>query len=65
MTTDPTPTMVNALRLLDQMIAALSQSHHTIAVLVGENAKLRRQVADRDGSITDLQARIAAAGGVR
>lgn len=59
--TDSTP---RAIALIDDLIAALAQSHMTIAALVAETHRLRREVADRDGRINDLHAKVAA-GGVR
>lgn len=57
--TDTTP---RAIALIDELIAALAQSHMTIAALVAETHKLRREVADRDGRIADMHATIAAGG---
>lgn len=54
-----------AIALIDELIADTAQSKITIAALVSEISLLRRAVADRDGRIADLHARIAATGGVR
>lgn len=59
-------TMAEAVALIDQLIGEAAQSKLTITALMGELARLRRQVADRDGLIGDLHSRIAAlAGGFR
>lgn len=60
MTDTSTP---RAVALIDELIAALAQSHMTIAALVAETHRLRREVADRDGRIADLYGQLA--GGTR
>lgn len=45
---------------LDKVQAALEQSDESIVALVIENSKLRRQVADLEGRVADLHARLAA-----
>lgn len=64
--TAPTDTWAQAIALIDELVADSAQSKLTIAALMREMARLRRDVAARDGHIADLHARVAAlTGGVR
>jgi len=55
-------TMPAQLARIDKLQTCLADVSNTVTLLVLEIRKLRRQIADRDGQIAELQAQLAAAG---
>lgn len=53
--------MPSAVSQIDRLRRQLAESNYTVAALIVEMKTLRRQIADRDGQISQLQAAVAAA----
>lgn len=60
-----TVTMPQAAARIDQLLDEIDQCNCRIMGLALEARRLRRQVADRDGQINALLAKLAAAGGAQ